>query len=77
MNRDDEALLMKMGRSRRGRATLRRPPNSDHPAWREVAAAERLCKARLAFMPDRLTVQLTREGCILVRKLRDQRLESS
>lgn len=77
MNSDDEALLLKMGRDRRGIATLRRPMNKNHIAWREVAAAERLCRARLAFMQNEVTLRLTREGCALVRELRDRNLDQN
>ena len=78
MNRDDEALLLKMGRRRKGCATIRPDVmNQTSPVAREVAAAKRLCAARLAFMKDRVTIRLTPEGCELVRKVRDQRLDSS
>ena len=77
MNRDDEALLQEMGRHRNGSATLRYPMNRSSPEWRRVRAAERLCAARLALMQDGVTVRLTQEGCALLRRLRDQRLDSS
>ena len=77
MNRDDEALLLKMGRDRKGIATLRRPMNQSSPEWRRVRAAERLCAAGLALMQDGVTVRLTREGYALVRELRDQRLDQN
>ena len=77
MNRDDEALLREMGRNRDGIATLRKAMNESSPEWRRVHAAKRLCAARLAFMQNQVTIRLTREGCALVRKLRDQRLDSS
>lgn len=77
MNRDDKALLREMGRNRKGVATLRYPMNQSSSEWLRVRAAKRLCAAGLAVMVNRVTVRLTREGCALVRELRDQRLDQN